>query len=132
MRSEPSSEPTESTTGADTLRTRPRGCLHGCLLAILVLIVVLGGLKVVAYLHDAAAWKNLRAKAAWVKIGMTQNEVLEVMGKPDHRASPNRFEKETWDSWWYHAPRLIWRDREIRIDFDPVRVDQRGSDRVAR
>lgn len=89
-----------------------------------MLIVVSGVLKVVAHLHDAATWKNLRARAAEVKLGMTQDEVLEVMGKPDRRASPDRFQKETWDEWWYQARRLFSRNREIRIQFDPKKVDE--------
>lgn len=54
---------------------------------------------------------------------MTHDEVLKSMGEPDSRASPDRWEKEKWDSWWYHARRLLSRDREIRIDFDPERVN---------
>jgi hypothetical protein len=86
----------------------------------LVVLLIAAG---VAGIHDSWTWGNLRAKASAVKTGMTHDEVLHVMGEPDNRASPDRWEKEKWDSWWYHARRLFRRNREIRIDFDPERVE---------
>ncbi|MFI5403091.1 MAG: hypothetical protein ACHQ1G_09155, partial [Planctomycetota bacterium] len=89
----------------------------------MVLLVIAGTLKLVTLLHDSHTWTGLRARASTVKTGMTHDEVLKTMGEPDQRANPDRFEKEKWDSWWYHAPRFFSHDREIRIDFDPERVD---------
>lgn len=88
-----------------------------------MLLAVVATVKLVTNFHDSRTWGNLRARAAAVRIGMTHDEVLRAMGEPDDRASPDRFEKEKWDSWWYHARRLFSRDRAIRIDFDPERVN---------
>jgi hypothetical protein len=99
--------------------SRRRRRILGCLLPALVAAL---GATGAAHLHDSWTWGKLREKAAAVRIGMTKTEVLQAMGTPDDRADPDRWEAEKWDAWWYHARRLLRRNREIRIDFDPDRV----------
>jgi len=96
---------------------------RGCLRPLLILLVVVGILWLVALVHDGYTWSALRERARAVRIGMTHDEVLAAMGKPDQKANPDRWKKEEWDSWWYRARRLFWHDREVRIDFDPERVN---------
>lgn len=74
--------------------------------------------------YDNRAWTQLCEKAAAIRIGMTQSEVIALMGEPEHRAAKDRYQKETWDAFWY---KVEWdipgaHPSQVFIEFDPLRV----------
>lgn len=74
--------------------------------------------------HDDSAWTQLCEKAAAIRIGMTQSEVIALMGEPDLRAAKDPYQKKTWDAFWY---KVKWDipgadPSEVYIEFDPSYV----------
>ena len=67
--------------------------------------------------HGNRRWESLRAQAKTIRIGMTQDEVLAIMGEPDRRVDGANGEPR---GFRYAASIPLRRDPEICVGFDPV------------
>lgn len=88
-----------------------------------LLILFFLGIPALPFAYDRLAWAGIEERAAKIRVGMTEAEVLAIMGPPPRRASPNRWNKDEWDQLWYTSP--LARDffgECITVYLDPHRV----------